>query len=82
MYLYVVNGKPIDQVTQIRSQMLVSALIGRKNTPVCFVRFMRPLLTDPQADAASRERFTKFVSQMWQTVRVPESQTQQVAIGQ
>lgn len=82
MYLYVVNGRPIDQVTQIRSQMLVSALIGRKNTPVCFVRFMRPVLADPQADAASRERFAGFVSQMWQTVRIPESQTsvQQVAV--
>lgn len=82
MYLYVVNGKPIDQVTQIRSQMLVSALIGRKNTPVCFIRFMRPLLTDPQADAASHARLTAFVSEMWRTVRVPESQTteQQVAV--
>jgi hypothetical protein len=74
MYLYVVNGKPIDQVTQIRTQMLLSALIGRKNTPVCFVRFMRPLQTDPQADAKSHQQFARFVSRMWQTVRIPESQ--------
>ncbi|MBC8101387.1 MAG: exosortase-associated EpsI family protein [Cytophagales bacterium] len=81
MYLYVVSGQPIDQVTQIRSQMLASALIGRKNTPVCFVRFMRPLLTDPQADAASHQQFAAFVSRMWETVRIPQSQQTADASG-
>ena len=75
LYLYVVDGKTINQVTEIRSEMLLSALIGRKNKPVCFVRFMRPLLTDPAADAASHRQFRDFVGQMWTTIRLAESQT-------
>ncbi len=74
MYLYVVSGKTINEVTQIRAQMAVSALIGRKNTPVCFVRFMRPLLPDAAADAKSHERLAQFASQMWRTLQIPQSQ--------
>jgi hypothetical protein len=77
MYLYVVDGKTIHEVTEIRSQMLFSALIGRKNTPVCFVRFMRPLTTDSAVNDRSHEQFMDFVRQMWQKTDIPKSQTTQ-----
>lgn len=77
LYLYVVDGKTIHQVTEIRAQMLLSAMVGRKQTPVCFVRFMRPLQADPAADAVSRQQFLDFARQMWKAARIPESQTAQ-----
>lgn len=79
LYLYVVDGKTINQVTEIRSEMLLSALIGRKNKPVCFVRFMRPLLTDPVAEAASHRQFRGFVRQMWTAIRITDSQTESLS---
>ena len=65
VYLYVVNGHVINQVSQIRAAMLWSALLGRKNTPVYFLRFMRPLDGDPAAAAADHTRLTAFAAQMW-----------------
>ncbi|MBV9850607.1 MAG: EpsI family protein [Armatimonadetes bacterium] len=62
VYLYVVDGRVINQVTQIRAAMLWSALLGRKNTPVYFLRFMRPLGADAAADHA---RMQSFAAQMW-----------------
>ena len=64
-YLYVVNGHTINQVTQIRAAMLWSALLGRKNTPVYFLRFMRPLSADPATAAANHAQLQAFASQMW-----------------
>jgi EpsI family protein len=68
VYLYVVNNEIITEVTQIRFRMLLSALIGRKGTPAVFVRFMRPLETGIEADAASRAQFLDFAAQMWKSV--------------
>jgi EpsI family protein len=70
MNLYVVDGQVITEVTQIRAQMLLSALVGRKNRPTVFVRFMRPLPRGSQTgDAANREQFQMFAAQMWNTLR-------------
>jgi len=69
LYFYVVNGRVINQVTQIRSAMLWSALLGRRGTPVYFLRFTRPLASDPQADAAGHARLVGFATQMWTRLR-------------
>lgn len=69
VYLYVVNKEIVTQVTQIRFQMLLSALIGRRGTPTVFVRFMRPVQKDDETDAASRAQFLAFAGQMWNTLR-------------
>ncbi len=69
LYFYVVNGRVINQVTQIRSAMLWSALLGRRGTPVYFLRFTRPLDPDPQADAAGHARLTAFAARMWARLR-------------
>jgi hypothetical protein len=71
LYVYVVGDKTINHVTQIRAQMLMSALIGRKNTPVCFVRFQRPIPKDGTDDPMEAQRFREFVAQMWNTLKVP-----------
>jgi EpsI family protein len=68
VYLYVVNKEIITEVTQIRFRMLLSALVGQKGTPAVFVRFMRPLQSGADADAASRAQFLDFTSQMWNTL--------------
>jgi len=67
----VVGDKTINHVTQIRAQMLMPALIGRKNPPVCFVRFQRPVPKDGTDDPAEAQRFREFVTQMWNTMKVP-----------
>ena len=65
VYLYVVDGHVINQVTQIRAAMLWSALLGRKNTPVYFLRFLRPLSNNAATVPADHARLQAFASQMW-----------------
>jgi len=73
LYVYVVGDQTINHVTQIRARMLMSALIGRKGTPVCFVRFQRPVPRDGADDPAEAARFRKFASVMWNVLKVPGS---------
>jgi len=65
LYLYIVNGKVINQATQIRAAMLWSAVLGRRGTPVYFLRFTRPLSQDPQAYPANHARLQRFATDMW-----------------
>ena len=65
LYFYVVNGKVISQVTQIRAAMLWSALLGQRGTPVYFLRFTRDLNSDPSANSLGHDRLQKFAAQMW-----------------
>jgi EpsI family protein len=65
VYLYVVDGRVIDQVTQIRAAMLWSALLGRKNTPVYFLRFTKPLSEDAAQQATSHAKLEHFAAGMW-----------------
>ena len=65
VYLYLVNGKVVNQATQIRAAMLWSALLGQRGTPVYFLRFTRPIHTDPQQDAAGHAAMLQFASEMW-----------------
>ncbi len=74
LYLYVVDGKRISAVSQIRMQMLMSALVGKQNAPVYMLRFMEPLSDDPITFAANHARMMQFASQMW-TVMQPKLQT-------
>lgn len=74
LYLYVVDGKRISAVSQIRMQMLVSALIGKQNAPVYMLRFMEPLADDQPTIAANHARMMDFAAQMW-SVMEPKLQT-------
>jgi hypothetical protein len=65
VYLYVENGHVINRVTQIRAAMLWSALLGRKNQPVYFLRFLQPLVSDPAVATSDHSHLMKFASQMW-----------------
>ena len=69
LYLYVVNGKVINEVTQIRAAMLWSALLGRRGTPVYFLRFTRSLDADNGANARGHDRLGGFASEMWTTLQ-------------
>ena len=69
LYLYVVNGKVVSQATQIRAAMLWSALLGRRGTPVYFLRFTRTLAADPQASAWGHDSLQRFAAQMWRTLQ-------------
>ena len=73
LYVYVVGDQIINHVTQIRARMLMSALIGRKGTPVCFVRFQRPVPRNGADDPAEAARFRKFAGIMWNTLKVKGS---------
>lgn len=68
LYLYAVDGQVINQVTQIRMGMLWSAVIGKKNKPVHFLRFMMPLETTSEAAATNHTRLRQFASQMWKSL--------------
>ena len=69
LYLYIVNGKVINEVTQIRAAMLWSALLGRRGTPVYFLRFTRSLGADAGADARGHDRLGRFAAEMWTTLQ-------------
>jgi hypothetical protein len=66
VYLYIVNGRAINQVTQIRAAMLWSALLGKKGTPVYFLRFLRPLTPDPSENRANHAALDLFAARMVQ----------------
>lgn len=69
LYLYVVDGKRISAVGQIRRQMLWNALLGKTNQPVYMLRFLEPLSPDPQTTAANHARMLAFAAQMWTTLQ-------------
>ncbi|MBC8137343.1 MAG: exosortase-associated EpsI family protein, partial [Fibrella sp.] len=66
LYIYVVDGKVIESATQIRAQLLASALIGKKNTPVYYLRFLRPVDQSDQAKNGAPEDLRRFAGTMWQ----------------
>jgi hypothetical protein len=65
LYLYVVNGRVVNAVTQIRAAMLWSALLGQRGTPVYFLRFTRPINSDPRRDALGHAAMLQFATEMW-----------------
>ncbi len=69
IYLYLVNGRIVNQATQIRAAMLWSALLGRRGTPVYFLRFTRPLDSDPRSDARGHAALLQFATEMWRTLQ-------------
>lgn len=69
VYLYVVDGQVVPDVTRIRREMLLSAMIGKPNRPVYFFRCIRPLPADlksPADDPALHE----FAAAMWKSLHV------------
>ena len=69
IYLYLVNGRIVNSATQIRAAMLWSALLGRRGTPVYFLRFTRPLYSDPRQDAAGHAAMLQFATHMWRRLQ-------------
>ena len=65
IYLYLVNGKVVSSATQIRAAMLWSALLGQRGTPVYFLRFTRPVPSDPRLDAQGHAALLQFATEMW-----------------
>ena len=65
VYLYLVNGRVVNEAPQIRAAMLWSALLGRRGTPVYFLRFTRPVSSDPRGDAQGHAALMQFASAMW-----------------
>ena len=69
LYLYVVDGKVVNEVTQIRAAMLWSALLGRRGMPVYFLRFTRSLEADSGANARGHDHLGRFAAEMWTTLQ-------------
>jgi len=69
LYLYVIDGKIINQATQIRAAMLWSALLGQQGKPVYFLRFERPISPDAGEDARGHARLQEFATAMWKRLR-------------
>jgi hypothetical protein len=67
--LYLVNGRVVNQATQIRAAMLWSALLGRRGTPVYFLRVTRPLDSDPRQEALGHAAMLQFAAKMWKTLQ-------------
>lgn len=68
LYLYIVNGKVINQATQIRAAMLLSAVLGQRGTPVYFLRFTRSTSRNPQDSAADHAGLQQFAAEMWKSL--------------
>jgi hypothetical protein len=71
LYLYVVDKTIIQQVTQIRMQMLASALIGKKGTPVCFFRLQRAVPRSRPDDPKAAAAFRDFAATLWNHLEIP-----------
>ena len=69
VYLYIVDGQIRNEVTQIRAEMLVSALMGRKNRPVYFLRLLQPLSSDAAVQAQNHAHLIEFAGQIWETLK-------------
>ncbi len=81
IYLYLVDGRVVSEATQIRAAMLWSALLGRRGTPVYFLRFTRPIQSDPRGDAQGHAALLQFASVMWNTLQprlLPSAQPQEM----
>ena len=65
IYIYLVNGRVVNDATSIRAAMLWSALLGQRGTPVYFLRFTRPFHSDPHLDAAGHAALLQFATEMW-----------------
>ena len=65
IYFYLVNGRIVSQATQIRTAMLWSALLGRRSTPIYFLRFTRTFYSDPRRDAPGHAAMLHFATEMW-----------------
>ncbi len=68
-YFYVVGGRVISDPTEIRAQLLWSALLGRQGAPAYFFRFVQPLAANAQANAARHARLVTLAAQMYQALR-------------
>ena len=68
VYLYVVDGKIRNRMTQIRAEMLLSALLGQKNRPVYFLHFFIPLADDPAVRAANHQKLLHFAADTWKAL--------------
>lgn len=69
IYLYLVNGRVVNEATQIRAAMLWSALLGQRGTPVYFLRFTRPIRSNSRGDAQGHAALLQFASAMWKTLQ-------------
>lgn len=82
IYLYLVNGRIINSATQIRAAMLWSALLGQRGTPVYFLRFTRPLYSDPRQDALGHAAMLQFATSLWTRLQPRLAPALQVGKGQ
>lgn len=71
LYLYVVDKAVIQQVTQIRLQMLASAIIGKKGTPVCFFRLQRSVPRNQLDNPKAAADFRLFAAALWTQLDIP-----------
>jgi hypothetical protein len=69
LYFYIVNGKVINQVTQIRAAMLLSAVLGQRGTPVYFLRFTRTISPNTQQYASDHAGLQQFAAEMWKHLK-------------
>lgn len=69
LYFYIVNGKVINQVTQIRAAMLLSAVLGQRGTPVYFLRFTRTIRPNAQEYASDHAGLQQFAAEMWKHLK-------------
>jgi hypothetical protein len=69
LYLYVVDGRVVERVTDIRARMLGAALLGRKGSPTYFLRFVRPASADAAPPDAEDGRLREFAAGMWSELR-------------
>jgi hypothetical protein len=68
LYLYLVDGSVVDDVTRIRSEMALSALLGRRNRPVYFIRFTRPIAAAGSPGADEHADLQRFVASLWRQI--------------
>ncbi len=64
LYGYVLGGEVLAEPTRIRGRMLATALLGRKDRPVCFFRLVR------RAERLEKTTFDIFAATLWQKLNL------------
>jgi hypothetical protein len=64
LYGYVLGGEVLAEPTQIRARMLATAVLGRKDRPVCFFRLVR------RAERLPQKTFDQFSASLWRELNL------------
>jgi hypothetical protein len=69
MYFYYDDGRLCNEYSDVRRSMLWSDLVGRRQAPIFFFRFIRVVDLDQAANDSGHARMQQLAAAIWEAVR-------------